>query len=39
MYRRTDALQGFVTATQKLNRRAIQERYAKDIQECYAAAG
>ena len=34
----TDRLQGLVTATQKLNRRAIRERYAKDIQNCYAAA-
>ena len=29
--------QGLVTATLKLNRRVIRERYAKEIQECFAA--
>jgi hypothetical protein len=30
-------MQGLVTATTKLNRRAIREHYAKEIKDCFAS--
>lgn len=32
----TDIFQGFTTASQKLNRRAILEKYKKEVDQAYA---